>query len=572
MSRMDRAGGRRLKSGRGRAGFRDPSLLGMAVKAGSESGRRGVNVSDPYGLYRKTFGAHFKEFVYFYMYKANPWVRACVNRIAEEATRMDFEVQHVKGLLNGQPRPAAKELQDWLARQKLRALLEATIRDTMVYGKGFVAIEPTRGGKPASLYRLDARITDPVVDETNNLLSFRQTWLGTEVTFEVEEVIYWYIEGPPGPYLPDPIMDSLLDTVEADARQRKFKTAFLRNAALISMILETETTDDGVIKANREYVRSELSGEEKAGRALVLGGVNKLLHFGSPRLDVALADLAKIGRQEVCAVYGVPEAELGVGDDANRSTKGGMRQTFVEGTVAPLQTSVCGEFDEQFVHREPPGWGNPDLSLKPTPFPKQAGAEEARVADSAAKIGTIRDDLLEVLGLPPLGGTLGSEFVMLGTAKTPAAGGDGSDATSGDDDDPDEEGDGQDEDDDEADWEPDDDDGGNAGQSSGDVGDGEPPDGAKALGSAGLSGPHRSTEKQDDAGDAPGEAAMPEEYMSEAEEWARVPSWLQAAKARAVARAQTLAGEQMNRRRLTFSEIPDEEWERAEREDAASDA
>jgi HK97 family phage portal protein len=566
MSRMDRAGGRRLKSGRGRAGFRDPSLLGMAVKVGAGGGRRGVNVSDPYGLYRSTFGAHFKEFVYFYMYKANPWVRACVNRIAEEATRMDFEVQHVKGLLNGQPRPAAKELQDWLARQKLRALLEATIRDTMVYGKGFVAIEPTRGGKPASLYRLDARITDPVVDETNNLLSFRQTWLGTEVTFEVEEVIYWYIEGPPGPYLPDPIMDSLLDTVEADARQRKFKTAFLRNAALISMILETETTDDGVIKANREYVRSELSGEEKAGRALVLGGVNKLLHFGSPRLDVALADLAKIGRQEVCAVYGVPEAELGVGDDANRSTKGGMRQTFVEGTVAPLQTSVCGEFDEQFVHREPPGWGNPDLSLKPTPFPKQAGAEEARVADSAAKIGTIRDDLLEMLGLPPLGGERGSEFIMLATAKpVPTAGGNGDGAAPA--------GSGQEgEDADGAEEEPGDDDD----QAPDDVDeDGEPIGGAKSAGQ-GL-----AAEKQDDAGDggagaALGDGALPEdgdleEYLSEAEEWARVPSWLQAAKARAVARARTLAEEQMNRRRLTFGEIPAEEWARAEQADAASE-
>jgi len=161
----------------------------------------------------------------------------------------------------------------------------------------------------------------------------------------------------------------------------------------------TEEQREQVLAALRE--RKRQAGT--ADRPLVMGGVSVEKPLLS-MVDMQFLENRRMSRQEICAVFGVPQELLGISEDANRSVSEAVRLSFIDYRIEPLcyrieavMQVVCDAFDESLV-----GWFDVDS------LPIRAAARRSRI-DAAVKLWGMGYPANEInqaldLGLPAIAG------------------------------------------------------------------------------------------------------------------------------------------------------------------------
>jgi HK97 family phage portal protein len=124
---------------------------------------------------------------------------------------------------------------------------------------------------------------------------------------------------------------------QTDYASSQFMKGLMLNNADTGIIV---TSDQQFNEEQQELVKSALRERKRlagtADRPLFLGGGAKIEKPGLSAADMQFLENRKFNRQEICAVFGVPQEILGFTEDANRSVGQSSRLNFIENRVVPL--------------------------------------------------------------------------------------------------------------------------------------------------------------------------------------------------------------------------------------------
>ena len=380
------------------------------VAAISLASDRGISFDTPYdgvagprGLKEKTISfdptQQMRDLLYFELYKRNAWTRAVIDEIAREATKRKFRV-----LYNGDERhEIATAARKWFnvigGDKSLESLLRVVLTDILIYGKAFLAFRPDQVGRLYEMYRLDARITNPDISTRNELLGFIQEWQGLEEYFQPQEVLYFYVEGGGGPYVPMSPMMTLMYDVAMDIAATRFNMSFWRNATNVGMIFYMDTTKERV-ERNREYITDKFSKPENAWKPMILEGESGLVRDGTSVIkDISFTELSDLSRLKVCAVYNTPQSEIGVSEDVNRNVKQGNREGWLDTCITPWQEFLVEAVNIQAIQHE---IGIPELEVQLPTRSRYITTDEAEVSASVARRGATFNEIRAITQHPPI--------------------------------------------------------------------------------------------------------------------------------------------------------------------------
>ncbi len=237
----------------------------------------------------------------------------------------------------------------------------------------------------------------------------------------------WQYTGS-GNTTPEPTQEFLPEELIADREPHPFN--FWRGMSPLSVAMLAAGTDHSAA----QFMKGMMSNNAEQGITVTVPGTldeeqreqfkaslrNRRRKSGTPNRDFILENDAKISyptlssadiqflenrkfnRQEICAIYGVPQEIIGFTEDANRSVTDNARLNFLENRIAPMCERIEAAL-QPLVTRLAPGayiW----FDLDAHPLMQQARRARWDVALKQFSIGVpinvISDDL--DLGLPPM--------------------------------------------------------------------------------------------------------------------------------------------------------------------------
>lgn len=289
-------------------------------------------------------------------YQQSVWVYACVSLIGRSLAGIPFRIwrgpeRGGKLIEDGpvvdlfeQPHPLLTRFDFW---ELLAANLSLRGRCYVVGTDRFdqvLRVSGPRPQKPARLLVLPADRVSPQVSR-GELLGYRYSAGNDSPVRDTyllpEEVIALRL---PSPFdFLDGQSPAFVAGVAAqtDYAAAQFMKGLMLNNADTGVIVETEQQPNDEQRA--QILAALRERKRKAGtadRPLLLWGGFKVVKPTLSSTDMQFLENRKFARQEVCAVFGVPQELIGFTEDANRSVSDAMRSSFIENTVCPLAERV----------------------------------------------------------------------------------------------------------------------------------------------------------------------------------------------------------------------------------------
>lgn len=188
---------------------------------------------------------------------------------------------------------------------------------------------------------------------------------------------------------------------QSDYASAQFMKGLMLNNADTGVIVNTDQQAD---EAQREAILAALRARKRkagtADRPLFIWGGAKVEKPTISSADMQFLENRKFNRQEICAVFKVPQEIIGFTEDANRSVADSARLNFIENRIAPLCERLEAALDP-FIKAQDRGlWGWFDIDA--LPIMQAARRERYAGAVAAFGIGVPIDDCSEIfdLGLP----------------------------------------------------------------------------------------------------------------------------------------------------------------------------
>jgi HK97 family phage portal protein len=188
---------------------------------------------------------------------------------------------------------------------------------------------------------------------------------------------------------------------QTDYASAQFMKGLMLNNADTGVIV---TTDQQVDEPQREAILSALRDRKRkagtADRPLFLWGGAKVEKPTLSSADMQFLEQRKFNRQEICAIFKVPQEIIGFTEDANRSVSESARLNFIENRIMPLLERIEAAFDPFIKAHDSGLWGWFDIES--LPIMQKARQSRYAGASAAFAMGVPIDECSEIfdLGLP----------------------------------------------------------------------------------------------------------------------------------------------------------------------------
>ena len=178
--------------------------------------------------------------------------------------------------------------------------------------------------------------------EDHELVGWRYTGFGSKAPLETQvflphEVIHDKLPNPFDCWRGTSPLTVATLAAETDYASAQFMKGMMINNGDSGVIA---CMDEQLSPEQREQLLSALRDRKnKAGtadRPMLLWGKMRITRATPSSADLQFLENRKFNRQEICAVFGVPQEVLGFTEDANRSVSDSARLNFIEHRVAPL--------------------------------------------------------------------------------------------------------------------------------------------------------------------------------------------------------------------------------------------
>jgi HK97 family phage portal protein len=199
-------------------------------------------------------------------------------------------------------------------------------------------------------------------------------------------------------------------SAQTDYAAAQFMKGLMFNNADTGLIV---TTDAQLSPEQREVIEAALRNRKRSAgtpdKPVFLGGGVKIEKPSISAVDLQFLENRKFNRQEICAIFKVPQELIGFTEDANRSVSDAMRLNFMENRVAPLCRRLEAAMQPLIDQLNPGGRGSTravrgEFHIKSTPIMQSAQRARFETATKLFSMGiplNIINKNLD-LGLPKL--------------------------------------------------------------------------------------------------------------------------------------------------------------------------
>lgn len=280
------------------------------------------------------------------------WVYACVTAIARQVANTPFCITQGRG--KGEVKIESGPLFDLFARPHPQftrfEFWELLICWLLLRGELFLVPLDANGmtinlARPGRAKPVQFALLDPAgfrhVVEDGQLIGWRYTATGSDAMLRTQdflpgEVIHHKLPNPFNLWRGlSPLVVAGLPA-QADYAASQFHKGLMLNNADTGVIV---TTDNVLDDQQREQIMAALKERKRkagtADRPLFLTGGAKVEKPTLSSADMQYLENRKFSRQEICAIWGVPQEVIGFTEDANRSVGESARLNFIENTCAP---------------------------------------------------------------------------------------------------------------------------------------------------------------------------------------------------------------------------------------------
>jgi HK97 family phage portal protein len=248
-----------------------------------------------------------------------------------------------------------------------------------------------------------------------------------ELRFEPGEVIHFRYPNPRSDFYGAGPLQAAAESVDAHESLKSAQASSFAGGAFPGLVLtSSRPLSDAAVKRLEAKLRGRHGGEERAGKVLLLeeGLSASPLSFSPKEMDFLSS--ARVTRDEILGVFGVPAAIAGLAEDVNRASAAALDAIFARWTVRPKLAMLAEQLNQDLCPRF-----DPDLRCEfDDPVPADRAAErEDMLARVRSGVTTVNEERAR-LGLPPVGWGEGPAR-SAGAAVAPAAPSAGADSAEG---------------------------------------------------------------------------------------------------------------------------------------------
>lgn len=305
------------------------------------------------------------------LYERQPWVHRAVRALGEQIARLPLKVYRLE------PDGSRQRVRDHPLAQALSRPtdgrsgmdLKWKVATGLLVNGNRVAekVRESAGAPPSGLRPLDWRFVVPVLEDGMVLGWAHRPPNGEQRLLARGDVVHFRWEAPDGELGVSPLAPLGVTARSEDAAQR-YADAMLRNQArvgIVAMLDKTIAADDPNVDAVIRALQANHGGPDQAGRPVALSGaVTDLKEIPQQTaVEAELIDQRRINREEIAAVYGVPQPIIGIldkGTFANFETSLRMLYTTCLG---PWLELVQSQIEAQLIAAEP-AWADDGLFVE----------------------------------------------------------------------------------------------------------------------------------------------------------------------------------------------------------------
>lgn len=227
-------------------------------------------------------------------------------------------------------------------------------------GNAFWLLTKDARGVPDGIWPLRPDLVTVLPDSEQYIKGYRYK-LGSK-TFDLgrEDVVHFKTFNPLDPYRGQSTLSAAISSVDTDNSARDWNQAFFDNGARPDVVLEYEgKLNDADKKRLMNDWNDRHKGAEKSQGATILGNGLKIHLLDVSQKDMDFAEMRRMNRDEVLAVFGVPASVVGITENMTFANAETTDYIFEKRTIRPKRQLLVDTLNEQLV----PLFKSPDLFI-----------------------------------------------------------------------------------------------------------------------------------------------------------------------------------------------------------------
>lgn len=259
-------------------------------------------------------------------------------------------------------------------------------------------------GKPAELYpvRPDWMSIKPSKTDIVDSYIYRPGGVMTEgIVFPATDVIHFKYFNPINPYRGKGSVQAAAMPIDIHTYAQEYNRNFFFNSALPGLVFTTDQKlNEQTIKRFMESWQQKFGGKNNSNKVAFVGGGLKPDKVSQTAKEMDFAEMQKMMRDDILAVFKVPKAIVGLTEDVNRANAEATTRTFMERVVTPRMIKFVAHLNEFFL----PNWGEDIFFDFDDPAPEDTD-QKLKIYESGLSLGWLtRNEVREQENLPPVEG------------------------------------------------------------------------------------------------------------------------------------------------------------------------
>lgn len=341
------------------------------------------------------------------IYSQHAWVYACVRAIAQAAASVPWRLWRTSDSGAREPadahEPLARLLRRVNPRHSFPELIEATLVSLELTGNAYWALERDGRGAVAEIWPMRPDRVK-IIPGRHFVEGYIYEANAAKVAFGPHEVVHFRYFSPADDFYGLSPLAAAADSIATDLFAVAYNQGFFRRGARPEGIItsQVELSEDE-LKRLRAQFEELYAGVEKAHRVMILGADLEWKTLGLPPADAQFLDQRRLSREEICAVFGVPPAVVGIYEYANYANAQLQRKLFWGETILPKLRRIAGTINEQLTPHFSPALEF-EFETSAVPALQEDSQERAQVAATVVQRGimTINEVRERLYGLPPV--------------------------------------------------------------------------------------------------------------------------------------------------------------------------